>query len=51
LAGVTLLPELLVVRYLGHDAETARRYFEQLWALLRPELIGRAAVPPRIWTT
>jgi urease accessory protein len=51
LAGLTQLPELLVVRYLGHDAETARRYFEQIWALLRPELIGRKAVPPRIWNT
>lgn len=48
-AGVTALPGVLVARLLGPGAEAARRYFTALWALLRPALIGRAAVPPRIW--
>jgi urease accessory protein len=49
LAGVTALPGVLVARFLGPGAEAARTYFAALWALLRPALIGRAAVPPRIW--
>jgi urease accessory protein len=50
-AGVTLLPRLLLARYLGHSAENAVQYFTALWALLRPALTGRAAAPPRIWAT
>jgi Urease accessory protein UreH len=49
--GVTVLPELLVGRYLGDSAEAARHYFSALWTLLRPRLCGRAFVPPRIWST
>ena len=51
LAGLTQLPGVLVARYLGDDAEAARAYFAQLWSLLRPELLVRAAHPPRIWST
>ena len=52
--GVTLLPSgagLLLARYLGHNSEAARHWFIALWHVLRPALIGRDAVPPRIWTT
>ena len=49
--GVTALPGLLVARYLGHSSEAARHWFIELWTLLRPLLIGRPAIPPRIWTT
>jgi urease accessory protein len=49
--GVTRLPRLLAARYAGDEAEAARRYFCELWRLLRPALLGRAAVPPRIWMT
>ena len=49
--GITVLPGLLVARYLGHNSEAARLWFIELWRLLRPALLGRAAVPPRIWTT
>ncbi|HSD60104.1 MAG TPA: urease accessory protein UreD [Burkholderiales bacterium] len=51
LGGVTRLPRLLVARYVGNEAEAARRYFCELWSLLRPALLGRAAVSPRIWST
>lgn len=49
--AVTLLPGLLVARYLGHAAEAARAWFAALWQVLRPALIGRAALMPRIWNT
>jgi urease accessory protein len=49
--AVTLLPGILLARYLGDSCEAARRYFIALWRILRPALAGRAAVEPRIWQT
>ncbi len=49
--GLTVLPDLLVARYLGHSSEAARHWFTQLWRLLRPAYAGREAVAPRIWNT
>jgi urease accessory protein len=49
--AVTLLPGLMVGRYLGASTEAAKNYFMQLWRALRPAVIGRAAVEPRIWRT
>lgn len=49
--GITLLPDLLVARYLGHASEAARNWFAALWQELRPAVIGRAAQTPRIWNT
>lgn len=49
--GLTLLPDLLVARSLGHSSEAARHYFTRLWARLRPPLLGRDAAAPRIWNT
>jgi urease accessory protein len=49
--AVTCLPGVLVARYLGASSEAARAYFARLWAIVRPALAGRAAVPPRIWST
>jgi urease accessory protein len=46
-----VLPGLLIARYLGHSSEAARAWFSQLWHLLRPALLGREAIPPRIWNT
>src|SRR5574341_379433 len=51
LAAVTLLPGLLVARYLGDSTEEAFNRFNKLWALLRPVVAGRSAVEPRIWRT
>lgn len=50
-SGITALPRVLLARYLGHSSEAAMQYFIALWALLRPALAGRSAVPPRIWAT
>ena len=50
-SGITVLPRVLLARYLGHSSEAAMHYFIALWTLLRPALAGRSAVPPRIWAT
>ncbi len=51
LTCVTTLPEVFVGRYLGRSTQSARLYFEKLWALLRPWYAGMAAQRPRIWNT
>ncbi|MDO9623440.1 MAG: urease accessory protein UreD [Pseudomonas sp.] len=45
------LPGLLVARCLASETLHARAWLIQLWHLLRPALLGRTAVPPRIWST
>ncbi len=47
----TLLPGVLVARYLGDSSEEAKRAFVRLWSILRPAVLGREAVEPRIWRT
>ena len=49
--AVTLLPGVLLARYIGDSSEAARRYFIALWRILRPALTGREAIEPRIWRT
>lgn len=49
--AITLLPGILLARYLGDSGEAARRYFAGLWRILRPRLAGLDAVEPRIWQT
>jgi urease accessory protein len=50
-AAVTRLAGVLLARYRGDSSESARRYFAEIWSLLRPLLAGRGAVEPRIWRT
>lgn len=49
--AITRLPGVLVARYLGDASEAARHWFVALWRLLRPALLQREAVEPRIWRT
>jgi urease accessory protein len=49
--GLTQMKSVLIVRYLGDSSETARHLITRVWQRLRPEVIGRAAVMPRIWNT
>jgi urease accessory protein len=49
--GITQTKGVLVARHLGDDSETARRLMLTVWRHLRPHLLGRAAVTPRIWQT
>ena len=49
--AVTCVSGVLLARYRGQSAETARNYFVALWARVRPVLAGLDAVLPRLWTT
>lgn len=47
--ALTRLPSLAIGRYLGHSSQEALTWFTELWGVLRRELTGRVACPPRIW--
>ena len=47
----TQLKHALIVRYLGHHAEQAKKYFTRAWEIVRPEILGRPICSPRIWKT
>jgi urease accessory protein len=49
--GVTQTKGVLVARHLGDDSETARRLMLTVWRRVRPHLLDREAVTPRIWQT
>jgi urease accessory protein len=49
--GITQTKGVLVARHLGDDSETARRLMLTVWRHLRPYLLAREAVTPRIWQT
>lgn len=49
--GVTQMKSVIIVRYLGGNSEIARRVMLAAWQVLRPALLNRAAVIPRIWNT
>lgn len=48
-AGVTRLLEGLLCRYRGPSTQNARRWFLQVWNLLRRIYQERPACPPRVW--
>lgn len=45
------LPGLVIARCLADEALHARGWLMELWKLLRPALLGREALAPRIWST
>lgn len=49
--GVTLVDEVLVCRALAGQGEPIKRAFIESWQTLRPQLLDRPAVLPRIWAT
>jgi urease accessory protein len=49
--AATLLSGLLVVRYLGDSTEQAFEAFSGIWRRLRPAVLGRAGIEPRLWRT
>ena len=49
--AVTLLPGLLVARWLGPACEPGRTWLARLWGAARPAVVGRAMQVPRIWNT
>jgi urease accessory protein len=50
-ASVSLVDGVLVLRALAPQAEAVRTLFICAWQRLRPAIIGREAVLPRIWST
>jgi len=50
-AGVSLVDGVLALRMLAAQGETVRQLFVEAWRRLRPSIIGREAVAPRIWST
>ena len=46
-----LAPQLLVARTRGATTQQVRATLEATWRALRPQVLGRAAVAPRIWST
>jgi urease accessory protein len=50
-AAVSLVDGVLVLRALAPQAEAVRKLFIAAWQRLRPAVIGRDAVLPRIWNT
>jgi len=50
-AGATLVDGVLALRMLAAQGETVRQLFVEAWRRLRPTVIGRVAVAPRIWST
>jgi urease accessory protein len=51
LCAVTVINGFVTARYLGGNADEAKRMFISLWQQLRPALTGREACAPRIWAT
>lgn len=49
--AATLVDGVLVCRGLGAQAESVKRSFVRVWQAIRPLMIGREAVMPRIWAT
>lgn len=49
--GITHTRGVLLARHLGDDSEAARRIMLTVWRHVRPHLLGRQAVTPRIWQT
>ncbi|URJ28254.1 urease accessory protein UreD [Candidatus Blochmannia vicinus (nom. nud.)] len=49
--GATLLDNILVVRLLGNDNQCLKKLLCNIWYTIRPFVIGREMVLPRIWST
>lgn len=44
-------PLLFIARCLGSASDAVFRWFCAIWRILRPTVVGREALPPRIWYT
>ena len=49
--GATQMKQVLVLRYLGNSSQAARQWLTHAWQRIRPELMQREAIVPRIWNT
>ena len=51
IASTTLMNNTLIARYLGGSTAEAHRIFRAIWHAIRPDVMQRAAITPRIWNT
>lgn len=49
--GLSQLKSVIVARYMGDSSEIARHVMLCVWGSLRPEILNRAAIVPRMWST
>ena len=49
--GLTMIDDVLIARCLAPYAEQVSTLFKQIWSTVRPEVSGRNACHPRIWST
>lgn len=49
--GVTLIEGLLICRGLDARADVLKAFFEEVWGLVRGDVIGKEVCAPRIWAT
>lgn len=47
--GTTRLTNGLLCRYRGHSTLEVRRWFTEVWGVLRLEVLGRSPCKPRVW--
>ncbi len=50
-AGATLIDQLLTVRFLSHDNLICLRAMREIWRYMRPRMLQKSPVFPRIWHT
>jgi urease accessory protein len=51
LLACTKVDGVLVCRVVGSQSDAVRRALANIWSQIRPRIAGRAATPPRIWST
>ncbi|OZG73881.1 hypothetical protein BTA51_08830 [Hahella sp. CCB-MM4] len=49
--SATRRDDLIILRALGQQSEPIKALFMEAWHLLRPQILGVDACPPRIWAT
>lgn len=49
--SVTQMDNLLICRAMDHRCDKLRHFFEQVWQIVRDDMLARRACPPRIWAT
>lgn len=49
--GVTRIDDLLICRATDSRTDRIRRFFEQIWEIIRYDIVHRNACAPRIWAT
>ena len=49
--GVTRIGDMLICRGRDMRADRLRSFFQQVWAHVRHDVVGRKACAPRIWAT